>query len=180
MPQWTDWENPDRAALQVMDFVLGGSGFTSRLLQRIRSDEGLAYGASSDFSFDPHGPGAFTISFESKSETVALAARIALEEMRRLQTEPVSAAELGVAKASLIETFPQRFQSAQQIVGTYASDAFIGRSHVYWRNWRAQVRALPTFGALYANWSIAASADYTCTEAEGGITCIAMARPCRE
>lgn len=47
-------------------------------------------------------------------------------------------------------------------------------------NWRAQVRALPTFGALYANWSIAASAGYTCTEGEAGITCTAKARPCRE
>jgi predicted Zn-dependent peptidase len=142
VPQWTDWDNPDRAALQVMDFVLGGSGFTSRLVQRIRSDEGLAYGASSDFGFDPTGPGAFTISFESKSETVALAAKIALEEMRRIREEPVSSAELEVAKASLIETFPQRFQSAQQIAGTYAQDAFIGRSHDYWKRWREQVRAV--------------------------------------
>jgi hypothetical protein len=47
-------------------------------------------------------------------------------------------------------------------------------------NWRAQVRALPNFGALYANWSIAASADYTCAEEKGGIMCTAMARPCRE
>jgi hypothetical protein len=47
-------------------------------------------------------------------------------------------------------------------------------------NWRAQVRALPHFGALYANWSIAASADYACTEEQGGIMCTAMARPCRE
>jgi predicted Zn-dependent peptidase len=140
VPQWTDWENPDRAALQVMDFVLGGSGFTSRLVQRIRSDEGLAYGASSDFGFDPLGPGAFTVSFESKSETVALAARIAFEEIRRLQTELVETPELNVAKASLVETFPQRFQSAQQIAGTYAQDAFIGRSHDYWQSWREQIR----------------------------------------
>jgi hypothetical protein len=47
-------------------------------------------------------------------------------------------------------------------------------------NWRAQVRALPNFGALYANWSIAASTDYNCTEEKDGIICIAMARPCRE
>ncbi len=47
-------------------------------------------------------------------------------------------------------------------------------------NWRAQVRALPNFGALYANWSIAAASDYDCTEGKGGIMCIAIARPCRE
>ena len=47
-------------------------------------------------------------------------------------------------------------------------------------NWRAHVRALPKFGALYANWSIAAGADYTCSESEGGYACIAIARPCRD
>ena len=47
-------------------------------------------------------------------------------------------------------------------------------------NWRAHVRALPKFGPLYANWSIAAGADYTCSESEGGYACIAIARPCRD
>ena len=36
-------------------------------------------------------------------------------------------------------------------------------------NWRAQVRAMPALGPLYANWSIAAAADYDCTEGKGGI-----------
>jgi zinc protease len=142
VPRWTDWENPDRAALQIMDQVLGGGTFTSRLIKRIRSDEGLAYDAGSNFGFDALSPGAFTISFQSKSATVALATKIALEEMRRMQTEPVSADELEVARASLIETFPQRFQSAQQIASIYAYDSFIDRSHDYWKKWRDQVEAV--------------------------------------
>jgi predicted Zn-dependent peptidase len=139
VPQWKDWRNPDRAPLQVMDSILGGSGFTSRIVQRVRSDEGLAYSAGSDFSFDPFEPGEFTISFQSKNETVALAAKIALEEMRKIQSEPVSASELEVARASLFETFPQRFQSAGQIVSIYAYDAYIGRSHDYWKTWRDEM-----------------------------------------
>jgi hypothetical protein len=47
-------------------------------------------------------------------------------------------------------------------------------------NWRAHVRALPKFGPLYANWSIAAGADYTCSEGKDGYACVAIARPCRE
>ena len=142
VPQWTDWSNPDRAALQVMDDILGGSGFTSRITKRVRSDEGLAYSAGSSFSFDPFEPGTFTVSFQSKSETVALAAKIALEEVRRIREEPVSAEELEIAKSSLIQTFPQRFDSAGQIASTFAYDAFIGRSHDYWQNWRQQVEAV--------------------------------------
>jgi predicted Zn-dependent peptidase len=139
VPQWSDWRNPDRAPLQVMDSILGGGGFTSRIVQRIRSDEGLAYSVGSDFAFDPFEPGAFTISFQSKNETVALAAKIALEEMRRMQREPVSASELEIARSSLRETFPQRFESARQIASTYAYDAYIGRSHDYWKTWRDEV-----------------------------------------
>jgi hypothetical protein len=47
-------------------------------------------------------------------------------------------------------------------------------------NWRAQVRALPALGAPYANWSIALSADYNCSQADDGYVCTAIARPCRE
>jgi len=142
VPRWTDWENPERAALQIMDHILGGSGFTSRITQRIRSDEGLAYDASSSLSFDSLGPGSFTVSFQSKNATVALATKIALEEIARIRSEPPSEEEMATAKASLIETFPRRFESAGQIAGTYAGDAFIGRSHDYWKRWRDQVRAV--------------------------------------
>ena len=47
-------------------------------------------------------------------------------------------------------------------------------------NWRAQVRAMPSLGPLYANWSIAASSDYTCAEGKDGYSCTAIARPCRD
>jgi len=140
--RWTDWENPESKALQILDHILGGSGFTSRITKRIRSDEGLAYDASSSFGFDPLGPGSFTVSFQSKNDTVALATEIALEEIERIRTEPASDEEIAIAKASLIETFPRRFESAAQIAGTYAGDAFIGRSHEYWKRWRDQVRAV--------------------------------------
>ncbi len=44
-----DWGSPDHFALAMMDSVLGNGGFTTRLMKRIRSDEGLAYGAYSNF-----------------------------------------------------------------------------------------------------------------------------------
>ena len=47
-------------------------------------------------------------------------------------------------------------------------------------NWRAQVRAMPALGPLYANWSIALDADYKCSESKTGYTCAAVARPCRK
>jgi zinc protease len=148
VPQWSDWTNPDRAAIQVMDEILGSSGFTSRIVKRVRSDEGLAYSARSNFSFDPLEPGTFTISFQSKNATVALAAQIALEEVRRMQAEPVSDEELTIAKNSLVETFPRRFESAAQIASIFSTDSFYGRSHDYWQRWRSEVESVTTDDVL--------------------------------
>ncbi len=137
--QWNDWDDADLPAARVMNFILGGSGFTSRVTQRVRSDEGLAYSAGTRFSFSPHQPGSFYISYQSKSPTVALAAKLALEEVARIREEPVTDEELEMARRSLVETFPRRFESAQQKVGTFAGDAYLGRPHSYWQSWRQRI-----------------------------------------
>ena len=142
IPQVTDWNHPDLPALQIMNRILGGGGFTSRIVKRVRSDEGLAYSAGSRLRLEPFWPGEFFVSYQSKSSTVALAAKIALEEIRRIQQEKASEEELSVAKSSLVDTFPRRFESARQISGTFAYDAYLGRSHSYWKTWRARVRAV--------------------------------------
>jgi len=46
-------------------------------------------------------------------------------------------------------------------------------------NWRAKVRAMPTLGAAYADWSKALAAEYRCVQKEGQYVCTAMAYPCR-
>jgi zinc protease len=45
-----DDNNPDYAALVVANYILGGSGFTSRITERLRQIEGLSYGSGSRFS----------------------------------------------------------------------------------------------------------------------------------
>ena len=141
-PRWDDWENPERAAIQVMDHVLGASGFTSRIMQRVRSDEGLAYGAGGRFGFNPLGPSSYSLGYQSKSPTVALAAAIALEEVHRMRDEAVSAEELALAKRSLVDSFPRRFESAGARAGIFANDAFLERDHGYWTRWRAEIEAV--------------------------------------
>src|SRR6185503_13341074 len=50
-------DDPDIYALEVMNEILGGSGFTSRITRTVRSNEGLAYSAGSGLSFGPYYPG---------------------------------------------------------------------------------------------------------------------------
>jgi hypothetical protein len=46
-------------------------------------------------------------------------------------------------------------------------------------NWRAKVRAIPTLGAAYANWSRALAAEYRCLQNNAQYVCTATAYPCR-
>ncbi len=140
--QRQDWDDPDHFALSMMNGVLGGGGFTSRLMKRIRSDEGLAYGAYSNFGIGNYWPGNLSIAFQSKSETVAFAAKIALEEVDRMRAEPVPEDELQTVKASAIETFPSNFESALAVASIFAQDEFLGRPHSYWQDYRQNIEAV--------------------------------------
>lgn len=134
--------NPDEVAVEMMNDILGGSGFTSRITNRVRSDEGLAYSAGSSFPPGVHYPGVFRAGFQSKSSTVAQAIQIVLEEIDRIRTQKVTAEELETVKNSAIEVFPRQFSSAGAIASLFASDELTGRDPKFWRTYRDRVRAV--------------------------------------
>jgi zinc protease len=141
--QWdAQWSDPQAYAAVVMNDILGGGGFTSRLTKRIRSDEGLAYSAGSSYNVGAYWPGAFRVFFQSKNETVAYATSIALAEMRAIQQQPPSEEELRVSKNSFIETFPRRFESADAVANLFAGDDLLGRPHDYWNRYRERIGAV--------------------------------------
>ncbi len=140
--QWKDYGDPEMYAVQVMNDILGGGGFTARLMKRIRSDEGLAYGVGSRFGIGEFWPGIFRVSSASKSETVALAMKIALEEIDKMKQAPPSEEEMRVSKNSFIDTFPRQFESPGRIASTFAQDEIVGRPHDYWTHYRERFQAV--------------------------------------
>ena len=134
--------NPDEFAIDMMNDILGGSGFTSRIMNRVRSDEGLAYDAGSVFSAGVYFEGQFRAGFQSKSPTAAEAAQIVLDEIARIRKEKVSPNELETVKNQAIEAFPRIFASASAIASTFASDEYTGRDPMYWETYRDKIKAV--------------------------------------
>jgi zinc protease len=132
-------DDPDAIALRIMNDILGGGGFTSRVTNRVRSDEGLAYTAMTQLQPQVWYPGVFFGYFQSKNRSVALAAKIINEEIERIRTEPVTDEELRVAKEALIEAFPQNFASKRRMLGVFVNDEMTGRAPDYWNTWREKV-----------------------------------------
>ncbi|UCD74148.1 MAG: insulinase family protein [Phycisphaerales bacterium] len=135
-------DDPDYFPALVMNDILGGGGFTSRITQRVRTDEGLAYDARSVFTMPVYYPGFFRAGFQTKSSTVAFGLKIVFEEINRIRTEPVSDDELEVAKNSFIETFPRTFESKAGMLRVFVSDEMTGRDPDFWTNYRDNIRAV--------------------------------------
>jgi predicted Zn-dependent peptidase len=135
-------DHPDVYALEVMNEILGGSGFVSRITRTVRSNEGLAYSAGSALRFGIYYPGAFRALFQSKSRTVPYATQLVLEEMRKMREEPVTAEELDTIKRSLIETFPSNFESKAKTMALFAADDYTGRDPAFWSTYRDRIRAV--------------------------------------
>jgi zinc protease len=135
-------DHPDVYALEVMNEILGGSGFVSRITRTVRSNEGLAYSAGSALRFGIYYPGAFRALFQSKSRTVAYATQLVLDEIKKMREQPVTAEELDTIKRSLVETFPSNFESKARTVALFAADEYTRRDPSFWQTYRARIQAV--------------------------------------
>ncbi|MDB6067000.1 MAG: Peptidase domain protein [Pedosphaera sp.] len=138
-------DNPDYYSIVVMNDILGGGGFTSHIMNSVRSDEGLAYSASSSFPGGVYYPLTFSAGFQSKSRTVAYATSIVLREMKKMADAPPTDQELETSKRGFIDRFPLGFASKGQVAATFASDEFTGRfakDPQYWQKYRSHLETV--------------------------------------
>jgi len=151
-------DDPDMIPLQVMNHILGGGGFTSRITKRVRSDEGLAYTAASFMRPQVYYPGLLNVFFMTSNSTVAFATRIVFEEIDRIRTEPVGDEELTLARNAFIERLPQQFASKERTLSRFVEDELTGRDPAYWRNYR------DNFGSVTADDVIRVARKYLVPE----------------
>jgi zinc protease len=117
--------HPDYYAIQVMNYILGGGGFSSRAMDSIRNERGLAYSVYSYFGAD-QSHGSFQFVMQTKNESAGEAISLALDETRKLRDQPVSEQELNDAKNYLIGSFPLRFDTNRRVAGFLAQVELFG------------------------------------------------------
>jgi zinc protease len=109
-------EDPDYYATLIMNYILGGGGFASRLMDNIRDNKGLAYDVHSAFSTNKYA-GDFRVVLQTKNSTADLAIDEIFREVERIKSEPVSDKELNDAKSYLTGSFPLRIDSNDKMAG---------------------------------------------------------------
>jgi zinc protease len=107
-----------------MNYILGGGDFSSRAMESIRNQRGLAYSVYSQFSADK-GRGTFEFVMQTKNETALEAVHLAEAEMRRMREQRVSEQELADAKNYLTGNFPLRFDTNRKVAN------FLGQVEYY-------------------------------------------------
>ena len=117
--------HPDYYAVLVMNHILGGGGFGSRLMDRIREEQGYAYSVGSYFSARKH-PGPFTVALQTKNESARQAIAETLAVIRHFRQEGAAEEEVEAAKAYLTNSFPLRLISNSDVAGMLPVLEFYG------------------------------------------------------
>lgn len=107
--------DPDYFALYVGNYVLGGGGFVSRLMNEVREKRGLAYSVYSYFM--PMGlPGVFQIGLQTKKEQADQALALVRRTLADFVAQGPTEQELRAAKQNIIGGFPLRIDSNRKIL----------------------------------------------------------------
>lgn len=118
-------DDPDFIAGSVVNHILGGSAFTSRLFQEVREKRGLAYGVSS--SLLPMREAALFVGGTStRNDRVAESMTVIRDEMRKLAEDGATDHEVEEAKRYIIGSYPLRFDTSPKIAGELLGLAIAG------------------------------------------------------
>lgn len=133
--------HPDFLALLVANHILGGGGFTSRLMAEVREQRGLSYGVSSHFSPGEHA-GAFTIALQTRPDQADQALAVVREVLQRFVAEGPTPAEVQAAQANLVGGFALQLDSNRKLLGQVANIVWYGLPLDYLDTWPQRVQAL--------------------------------------
>lgn len=134
-------EDPDWIPLAVANYILGGGGFSSRLMREVREQRGLVYGIGTSPSVRDQ-IAMLRGSAQSENEDVAEAIAVTRAEMARLYTEGATQTEVNDAITYLTGSFPLGIDSNAKIASVLHSYQIAGRDIDYINRRNDLIRAV--------------------------------------
>lgn len=147
-------DHPDYYPLMLASEVLGQSGFGSRLVDRVRSDEGLAYFVRSFVGSDYDRPGMIGVSLQTKVPSTGRALQIILEEIRHLADSGFRAGELEKARKGLAASVPTLFDTPEGTADLLLQSAAWKRHDAHFQRYLRALDTIPDAEILrvYRKW----------------------------
>jgi zinc protease len=133
--------DPDHFALTIGNYILGGGGFVSRLMNEVREKRGLVYGIYSGFSPGLHA-GAFRVGFQTRPDQADAAVQVSREVLAKFVADGPTEAELKAAKDNLIGGFPLLLDSNRKLLGNVSNIAWNDLPLDYLDTWTARMNAV--------------------------------------
>jgi len=131
--------DPDFFPVRVMNYILGGGGFNSRLMREVRSNRGLAYSVYSYYTGGQILPGMFLAGCETRNGAVLETVQLIKSLMAQIRDEPVSDAELALAKESIINSFVFAFEDSHDVVARSLNLELYGYPDDYLQRYRERI-----------------------------------------
>lgn len=143
--------NPDEFKIEVLNDILGGGGFTARLMKELRSNRGLTYGIYGGVSEGVgRARGAFRVASQLKADRLVEAVSLIKDIIRDLRSNPVTDEELATAKNSLINSFVFRFERSSIILNQFIRLKLTGYPDNYLESYIDNIRRVTKADVLEA------------------------------
>jgi len=118
-------DDPDYPAVIILSDILGG-GMSSRIFKEVREKRGLAYSAGGAIMPAYDHQGAFYVFSATKPSTMSQALAIIIEEIKKIQKEPVTDEEMKLAKDGYLNRYAFQFDSTAKVVQRMQTYLFYG------------------------------------------------------
>src|SRR5215470_8902530 len=112
----TTRNNPDYYAIEVFNEAFGGSSFSSRLVQSIRTAQGLAYSVGGGIGTRFDHPGILQFAVGTKSTSTVEAMQAIFAEIDKLKTAPITDEEIKRAKDTILNNFVFNFDTPDKVL----------------------------------------------------------------
>ena len=131
----------DYPAMVIANQVLGG-GVGARLWMRIREKDGMSYDLGSWLSVGDTGGGEIGVYAITAPQNLAKVEASLTDELRRIATQPIAAAELTRAKEAWLKIQDTALADDGAVASLLARQLYAGRDLAYVKNLRAKIAAL--------------------------------------